>query len=193
MNSHRAERPFGMPERKGQPSDGLVRAAQKAIEYLIDHDGFVECTKQQFGLIMGWHFRDGNRDKGNERYVQDVCNVTRDQDKWPEVAEALGGYVVSYAPNKGGLSLVDPTGELPLEHLVHILVGDIQKQQGIKTTNRRRLPTWKALGSSAFNAGDQELSRLAFQAEQDIDSTGFVGESLVVALHKVVASRGYGA
>jgi hypothetical protein len=166
----------------------VLQKAIDAIEYLMQHGGFTDCTKAQFALKMGWVLRLRN-DEPDRRLVEDVCNLTRDQDQYPVAAETLGGYVISYAPSRGGMLLIDPTGEQPLHHQLHMLTGDLQKQQMIKTMNRRRLPTWKAAGEAASNTDDRELARLLWQAENEISSTGFVSDSLIAQFFQAMRTR----
>jgi hypothetical protein len=163
--------------------------AMQAIEKLMDSGGFISDTKAQFALRMGWTIPNGGKDEPDRRRVENICNLTRDQHEWPEIADMLGGYVIAYAPNQGGMSLIDPTGDMPLDHLTHILLGDLQKQQGIKTINRRRLPTWKTAGESAAAQGDNEMARLFWQAEGEINKAGFVSDSVIGDIFKAARVR----
>lgn len=172
------------------PSLSKLGDALLAIDYLMAQGGFVECSKAEFAWTMGWTLGTGRDEKPDRRRVEDVCNLTRDQELFPEYGAALGGFVIAYAPSQGGMSLVDPTGEIPLHHLVHILLGDMQKQQAAKTINRRRQPTWRTAGDSATVNGDVELARLFYQAENEIATTGFVSDSVVGSCFKVARSRG---
>lgn len=171
----------------------LMLRAQEAIEFLMDRGGFFPYSKNQFALVMGerfgraWLMMDDGPDR---RLVEDVCNLTRDQFQDPMVELVLGGYVVSYSPSQGGMTLVDPTGEQPLDHLVHMLTGDLQRDQAIRTQLRRRLPTWKTAGANAAKNDDNELARLCWQIESEIDGTGHVSETLQAQWFQMMRVRG---
>jgi hypothetical protein len=182
---HNTER----PEMRLPSSMVLVLKARDAIDFLIDRDGFWEGPKADFAKEMGWLKRNGYPDR---HLVEEVCNLTRDQERKPKyVRDQLAGFVVAYSPSQGGMTLIDPeSGEMPLQHYVHILVGDMQRQRQHMTENRRRLPTWKTAGKVAANGNDQELARLCWQAENEIDKSGFVDESTISDMFKVFRSRG---
>lgn len=163
--------------------------AIQAVERLMESGGFLPDTKAQFALRMGWVLPRDGKDEPDRRRVENICNLTRDQHEWPEIADQLGGYVIAYSPNQGGMLLVDPTGEQPLDHLTQMLMGDLQKQQGIKTINRRRLPTWKTAGDAASALGDNEMARLFWQAEGEINKTGFVSDSVIGDIFKAARVR----
>jgi hypothetical protein len=182
--------PSSTPRRQVPSGYHIIARAKEAIELLIDQGGFVPDTKQQFALRMGWTIPGhGSIDKPNTRLVEDICNFTRDQAHHPGASEFLGGFVIAYAPTLGGISLVDPTGEIPLSHIVHQLAGDMHQQKSIKTINRRRLPMWHAAGESAMANDDRELARLFHQAEHDIKSTGFVSDVVLGDLFKALSAR----
>jgi hypothetical protein len=169
--------------------------AQKAIECLIDHGGFVADSKAQFALRMGWTTRGtGGVDEPDRRMVENICNLTRDTaydpTEWPAAAEALAGYVIAYSPSIGGMTLIDPKGDLTLDHLTHILLGDLQKQKATKTINKRRLPSWKAAGDNAAAGGDLDMARLFWQAENEIKQTGFVSDQVIGQIFSTADSRG---
>jgi hypothetical protein len=63
-------------------------------------------------------------------------------------------------------------------------------QQKAKTVMRRRLSDWKAAALSAMSSGDFDLGRLLSQAENEIDRSGFVSDTLVVLYLKALAARG---
>lgn len=178
-----------LPEMRLPSSMALVLKAREAIDYLIGRDGFWEGSKGAFAEEMGWLKRDGHPDRS---LVEAVCNLTRDQERSPQyVRDQLAGFVVAYSPSQGGMTLIDPeSGEMPLQHYVHILVGDMQRQRQHMTENRRRLPTWKTAGKVAANGNDQALARLCWQAENEIDRSGFVDEHTVSEMFKVFRSRG---
>lgn len=174
------------------PNLHLLGKALKAVDYLIDHDLFVEGNKKQFALKMGWVKEGGKNgvDQPNERLVEDVCNLTRDQHLFPEYREALSGMVIAYRPNQGGFVLVDPDGATDSRMLIHVLLGDMQRQQSIKTMNSRRIPTWRAVGDSFSKNDDLEMARLMWQAENEIQSSGFVSGTLVGQIYKTAGARG---
>jgi hypothetical protein len=164
--------------------------AEKARDFLIDRGGFWAGTKAQFAFAMDWVTRENDPDR---RRVEEVCNLTRDQEHLaPHVQETIGGFVIAYSPSQGGMVLIDPAGDdMPVEHYMHILAGDIARQQQHKTENRRRLPTWKKAGQAAANSGDHELARLCWQAEHEIDKTGFTSDTLHSDYFKVLIARGF--
>lgn len=165
-----------------------LRRADQAIQTLIDCNYFFEGTKNQFAIKMNWYLGS----KPDRRLVEDVCNLTRDQDLYPPAKELLGGFTICYSPSKGGLLLQDPDGDLPLDHQLFRLSGDLQAQQKIKTINRRRLPSWKVAAEQAFKTGDLEVSRICWQAANDIEHTGFVSDHLIAEFFKTAAARGLG-
>lgn len=171
----------------------LYKRAQEAIEYLMECQGHTLLNKRAFAEEMadrygrGWITSGGNADK---RLVEDVCNLTRDQDQDPTAQGLFGGYVISYAPNSGGMVLIDPSGEMALNHQLHFLAGDVQMQQKSKTVMRRRISNFRAAGRSAMSGGDYDLVRILSQAENEIDRSGFISDTLVVELLKAFADRG---
>lgn len=184
----------GQPPRRNQSLTwrvSLLPFAQAAVQELISCNSFFNGTKNEFALRMGWVKPNGAIDEPDRRRVEDVCNLTRDQDDLPSfVAEALGGFVITYAPNQGGMLLIDPSGDMPFQHLAHMLFGDLQKQQNIKTINRRRQPDWKKAGNAAMNSGDGEMAQLFWVAADQIDRTGFVSDSTLANIFKTAHVRG---
>lgn len=176
----------------------LYRRCEEAIEFLIDCDGHTVLSKEEFAVAMAarygrmWLKPNGT---GDRRLVEAVANMTRDQEMPGNemVRQFCGGYVVAYAPNLGGMTLLDPSGELSLVHQLHMLSGDLQRQQSIKTMNRRRLSYWRAAADNAFKTGDAGLARLLNQIENQIDTSGLVTDSLVAEYMKALASRGVAA
>lgn len=173
----------------------LYDRCREVIEYLMECNGHSPLSKRELADEMAnrygraWLTRSGDPDRG---LVSEVCNVTRDQDRDPVAHELFAGLVISYAPNAGGLVLIDPTGEMALPHQLHMLWGDMQEQQKAKTIMRRRISAWKTCALSAMSSGDFDLGRLLSQAENEIDSGGFVSDTIVVTLLKVLAARGVG-
>lgn len=159
--------------------------AQEAVEFLIEHDCFWPGNKADFAYEMEWLTRDGKPDR---RMVEDVCTLTREQDS-NGLAELLGGFVVSYAPSKGGMVLWTDS-EAPIDHYVHMFTGDMQRETQHRTENRRRLPYWEKAAEAASGSGDVELARLLFEARREIESTGFVSEQVTGQLMFVFQSRG---
>ena len=149
----------------------------------------VRHQKTVFAFALDWRMPNGK--DADVRKVQDVCTLTRDQGELPEwMQEELAGYIIAYAPSQGGMVLIDPaSSDMPLHHYVHILYGDLARQQQHKTGE----PTPPPMGGSrqiAFPSGDQDLARLCAQAEDQINRTGFVIDSTVQEFFKVVTSRG---
>lgn len=170
-----------------------VLDAERAIHFLIDRGNFWSGTKEQFAFAMEWVKADGSADR---RRVENVCNLTRDQDDLSDwIGKTLGGFLIAYAPSDGGMTLVDPSAsEMPLDHFVHVLAGDVQRQKQHKTENRRRIPTWTKAGQAAMNGGDAELARLCWQAENEVNSAGFVSDTTAGQLFSCFVSRGlYGS
>lgn len=166
----------------------ITYKAKEAEEFLFDNGGFWGGTKAQFATALGWLTSEGEPDR---RIVEDVCTLTRDQESLPQwQQDILAGFVISYAPSAGGMTLIDPSeSDMPLHHYVHMLAGDMQFQQRSRTINRRRLPAWQKAGAVAANGGDQELARLFWQGENEISRTGFVSETTSNDLNKVFMSR----
>lgn len=184
----------GARQRKtGSDRLSLYQRCQEAIDFLIECNGHTTLTKAEFATAMAarcgrrWLKVDGS---GNRKMVEDVMNITRDQDLDPTARALFSGYVVAYAPNLGGMTLVDPSGELALDHQLHILNGDLQRQQTVKTTNRRRLSYWRAAAENAMKTSDYELARLLSHVENEIDASGFVSDNLVADYMKALTARG---
>lgn len=175
----RKERSVDVPD-----SVALAFRARDAVEQLLDHDGKFPGTKNDFALAMGWVRADGRplRD-----WVEGVCSYTRDH---PE-DELTGGYVISYAPTKGGMVLWTGEEEAPLDHYMHMFQGDMARDRQHRTENRRRRNVWAKAAQQAHESGDLELARLLNYAENEINSTGFVAESTAKQLESVIASRGF--
>jgi hypothetical protein len=159
--------------------------ALEAVEFLMDHDQFWPGSKNDFAFEMGWLTRDGKSDR---QLVEDVCTLTREQAS-NGLTEMLGGFVISYAPSKGGMVLWTDE-EAPIDHYVHMFAGDMQREQQHRTENRRRLPYWEKAAEAASGSGDVELARLLFEARREIESTGFVSEQVSGQMMKVFYSRG---
>jgi len=172
------------------PNLSQLEDAKKSIEYMMKRGGFVEYTKRQFAAAMGWYKGTGKDDPDRAR-VERMCNLTRDQDQWGWVSELLGGFAISYAPQQGGMILVDESGEIPLDHMWHQILGDLQLQHKAQTMNKRRLPTWRKAGSQSANNDNLELARLCWQAENEIEHTGFVTETTYVNLIKSLRALGF--
>jgi hypothetical protein len=171
----------------------MYERAREAIEYLMECQGHTPLSKREFADEMAnrygrpWITSGGQPDR---RLVSDVCNLTRDQDHDPTARELFGGYMIAYAPNSGGMVLIDPSGEMALHHHLHFLAGDVQMQQKAKTVMRRRISDWKAAALSAMSSGDYDLGRLLSQAENEIDRSGFISDTLVVLYLKALTARG---
>ena len=177
--------------RRGVPSLQLIRDAKVAVEYLIDQGGFTACTKEEFALKMGWTIGLGRDERADRRRVEDICNLTRDQDEWPEAAGVLGGYVIAYAPSEGGMSLLGDGVDIDARMYVHLLTGDLQKQEMTKTMNRRRQPMWRKVAEAFAGHGEVALARLFFQAEDQIKGQGVVNSDLVGEIYKSLIASGH--
>jgi hypothetical protein len=170
--------------------------AQEAIDYLMECDGITDLPKKDFAVVMGarhpnkgWLLGDGT---GNAALVAEICTLSREQPSDGYAASTFAGYVIDYAPSIGGMHLVDPAGKPSLEGLVHMLMGDMQRQQTAKTVNRRRIEVWNAVGHQAFDAGNADLGRVAFQIEREINATGFAADSLVMEFASLIEAMGRG-
>jgi hypothetical protein len=164
-------------------SVALAYRARDAVEKLLDHDGKFSGTKNDFALAMDWVRPDG---KPIRDWVEGVCTYTRDHPDDP----LTGGYVISYAPTKGGMVLWTGEEEVPLDHYIHMFQGDMTRDNQHRTENRRRRHVWSKAAQQAHESGDLELARLLNYAENEINSTGFVAESTSKQLGHVFASRG---
>jgi len=178
--------------RAGTSRLALYARAQEAIEYLCANNGHVGLTKPEFAVAMAaqygriWLKVDGT---GNRKLVEEVCALTKDQDIDDMAEKVCAGFVITYSPTEGGMTLEDPTGQHP-SHRLHMLSGDVLRQQSTKTINRRRVGSWKAAGDGEMKRGDHEMGRLCYQIENEIDATGFVSDTLAAQFLKVLRSRG---
>jgi len=159
---------------------GLQRAAC-AVEELMKCDGFWEGSKEAFANKMGWPDR---------RAVEEAQRITQDQDRWPAARALLSGFRISYAPSQGGMLLIGRDGDLSLDHQLHFLAGDLQRQQAEKTVLRRRIPNWKAIGDQAAKAGELDIARICWQCANELDTHGFISDHLTGEYFKVLATRG---
>lgn len=174
------------------PNLTLLADAQDAIDYFIDHNHFYPGSKEQFALRMGWTTGQGRGEKPDRRRVERVCNLTRDQEDFPEYESTLCGFVIAYSPSQGGMCLIDPTGDHFSDvEFLHVLVGDAQRQQAAKTVARRRIPMWKTVGDGFAALGELELARLFWQGEREISAEGFVSDSLTNDLFQTLRAHGY--
>jgi hypothetical protein len=172
-----------------QVSAVLIKYAWDAISVLDDAGGFLPDTKAQFAFRLGWLIeRPGSTDDANVRRVEDVCNLTRDLAY--ERDELLCLNVIEYAPGMGGMHLTDPTKGVETAHLLHALVGDLQRQQQAVTQNRRRQPMWEQAGNGFANEGEMEMARLMWEACHEIKTTGFVNTSTMGQVFKHARERG---
>lgn len=168
-----------------------IDRAEQLIEWLMDNNGHVQASKKDIAYLLGqrygygWLNVDGSPDR---RRVEDACNLTRDQDDDPTVAARLGGYVVSYAPSRGGLILITPTGEMDLAQQVHMLDGDLQQQKKIGTILRRRVADWRAARKQAAIAGHHDLAAVMSKIEDQIDRGAFVETALIVEFESLITA-----
>ncbi len=169
-----------------------LRRAQEAIDYIIacgeEGGTFLDMTRDQFAKELGWVDSRGNPQR---KLVEDAFTCTRTQHLYPEAQGLLGGYTISYAPNRGGIALFDPDGKRSTRRLVNAVKGDIQMQQKIKTTNARRIPTWNVLGTQAANEGDMDFGRICWQIEHEIKTTGFVSDTLISEFFQALRVGGW--
>lgn len=100
------------------------------------------------------------------------------------------GCVVFYSPSAGGVTLADESGEMLPHHLLHMLSGDLERQQATKTVNRRRITSWRIAAQNAMKDGDFDLGRALSHIENEIDARGFVSDSLVAEFMKLLDRRG---
>lgn len=163
--------------------------AWQAIEALDEAGGFLPDTKAQFAFRLGWIVaRDGAVDEPNVRLVQDVCNLTRDLAY--EHDETLCLNVIEYAPSMGGMHLTDPTKGVEPAHLLHALVGDLQRQQQTITQNRRRQPMWEQAGNAFANAGEMDMAKLMWEACHEIRTQGWVAGTTTGQVFRHARERG---
>jgi hypothetical protein len=174
----------------------LVSCAEKAIEYLMDNQGFVPDTKEQFAIKMGWVTGRPPTESPDRQRVEMVANLTRDAEQSPEgypawVVSALGGFVIAYSPNTGGLALIGEGVEIDAREFIHILTGDLQAQQRVKQVNRRRLPTWNRVARAYADGGDIGMAMLLAKGENEIATTGMVSDQIVGEVYKTARTLGY--
>lgn len=171
----------------------LYTRAQEVVEYLMEHNGYTTMSKRELAEEMAdrfgrpWRNRAGDPDR---KLLSDICALTKDQDRNPTASALFCGMVVDYSPTLGGMVLIDPTGAMALPHQLHMLAGDVQAQQRTKTMNRRRLQVWKAVALAGFSSGDFDLGRVCSQIENEINTTGFVSDTLVVEYLALIRDRG---
>ena len=178
------------PQREPRrPSIQQIQRANQAIETLIDCHYKWNGTKEQFAIKMGWY--EGPDHHPSRRMVEEACTITRDQNDWPDIRADLGGLIIAYAPEEGGMILIDWSGDMPLEHQVHFLIGDAQRQQQHKTENRRRIPTWEAAGNAAVMMNDPELAQLFFAGKNEVERSGFITDLTSRKLFQAIAARGW--
>jgi hypothetical protein len=189
VNPPRKRSPF-----RGSPKEALPYStyadASRAVEVLIDNGNFLPDTKEQFALRMEW-LRPrgvGAIDFGDARRVDNVCTLLRDLAA--EDSAVFGGMTIAYSSNIGGMNLIDPDSPPTPLGLSHVLAGDLQRQQVIKTTNRRRIPTWRQCGQAWASVGDHDMARLFWNGENEIKSTGFVTELTHVEICRALQARG---
>ncbi len=170
----------------------LVNDAKSAIEHLMQHGGFTPLTKDQFAIKMDW-MRDEL--KPNRSLVESVCNLTRDVEDTPDaypawVVAQLGGYVIAYAPSDGGMCLLGEGVELDARMFVHLITGDLQKQQAMKTMMRRRLPMWKKVVQAFADTGQWGLAKALAKGENEVETAGMVSDHVVGEVFKAAREIG---
>lgn len=173
----------------GIPKLSLYQRAEEAWAFLVDNDNVFlsgqqgeRPTKREFAYTMAhetgnreWLLGDGT---GNAELVSEICRLTRKQDEDPFAKAIFAGFVIAYGTIEGGIVLIDPDGELSQVAAVAILSGDVLQQQHAKTVNRSRVKIWNALGHQ-MQKRLPELGRICFQAEREIDRSGFIPDDLV--------------
>ena len=163
-------------------SVALVYRARDAVEKLVEHDGYFPGTKNDFALSMDWVTPQG---KPMRDWVEGVCTFTREHPDEP----LTGGYIVSYAPTKGGMVLWTGEEEAPLDHYIHMFQGDLTRDHQHRSENRRRQAIWAKAAQQSQESGDLEMARLLICGDNEIGSTGFVAETTANQLQRVFASR----
>jgi hypothetical protein len=174
----------------GIPKLSLYQRAEEAWSYLVENDNVFlsgeqgeRPTKRAFAYIMAdrykredWLLGDGT---GNAQLVTEICRLTRKQDEDPFAASIFAGFVIAYGTIQGGIVLIDPEGDLSPVAAIAVLSGDVLQQQAAKTVNRSRVKIWNALGHQMQKRNQPELARICFQAEREIDRSGFIPDDLV--------------
>lgn len=160
----------------------LIERAVEVIEWMMDNDGYTELTKREAVEVLARRYGSVWKTVGgeaNRKLLVDVVALMHDQHDSDEVAERLGGYMIRYSPNIGGLTLVGALGEMDVRHLAMTLLGDLEMQQRALTAIRRRTSGWKTLSEKAFIDGKVDLARCCAQIEREIDTRGYVPGDLV--------------
>ncbi len=170
----------------------LVNDAISAIGYLMQHGGFTPLTKDQFAVKMDWVSDDL---KPNRRLVESVCNLSRDVEDTPDgypdwVVAQLGGYVIAYAPSDGGMCLLGEGVDIDARMFVHLITGDLQKQQAMKTMMRRRLPMYKKVVQAFADAGQWGLAKALAKGENEVETAGMVSDHVVGEVFKAAREIG---
>lgn len=183
-------------ERRGANAGGPKRAqlwrlekAQELVEFLIDSNGFFEGTANDLAVALGWIDVLKKGKHPDRRLVNDCCTMTREQEHDPELRAVLGGCVVAYRPSSGGFVLIDPSGASQIRQWLTLGKGDMQRQTQQRVENRRRLPTWQALGDQMANNGDLEFATLCWQIKAEIEATGDYSDKLISRFFQLVATR----
>lgn len=178
---------------KFRKSRNLYKRTQEAIEFLMEEDGYSPHTKKDFAYVMASRYGEGwlnVQGQPDHRLVGDVCTLTREQEGDPVARSICSGYVVSYSSHHGGLVLVDPDGDMSYQHQVKFLLGDSMRQKQHKTENRRRVTIWRAASKNAIATGDYDLGLIISSMAHEIETTGFISDSLIDEYVKALSARG---
>lgn len=180
----------GLPSRGPTLSLHVLERTEELVEFLMDRDGFYGGTAVELATELGWvdHL---NGKKPDRRLVNECCTLTREQEHQPDVKAVLGGCVVSYRSNQGGFVLVDPSGGSQVRMWLAVFKGDMQRAQQHRTENRRRTPTWQALGDQMAENGDLEFATLCWQIKAEIEKTGDYSDQLISRFWTLVRSRDF--
>ena len=172
-----------------QVSATLTKYAWDAITVLDKAGGFIPDTKEQFAFRMGWLIPRGDAvDDPHVQRVNAVCNLTRDLAYQKDETFCLN--VIEYSPNVGGMHVTDPTKGIEPAHLLHALVGDLQRQQQAVTQNQRRQPMWEQAGNGFANIGEMDMARLMWEACHEIRTTGWVSGTTKGQIFRHARERG---
>ena len=166
----------------------ILADAQQIMEYIIEkHDEYFPGTKLQLCCELGGKYLeyDGVVPKARVDLIERACQYTKDR------PEEFAGIHMAYAPNDGGVAVIDPeSGEMPPHMFVHVLRGDFARQTQHETENRRRMPMYDAMAQKYSRAGDNELARICYACLAEIKSEGRISQTTRNELMKALKQRG---
>lgn len=162
--------------------------ANQIIQYVWEkHDLYYSGTKAQLACVLGGEFLDYRGAIPDPRVdrIEEAAAYTKDR------PEEFSGMVIAYAPNDGGVAVVDPDmpADLPPQMLVSIVRGDMARQQQQETEMRRRIPIYQAWATSCSRSGDYELASILTKCEHEIDTDGRVRQLTRTDLFKALGAR----